>query len=210
MKVNHYNTSGQQKGEVEIPDDLLILNKRGTQALKDTVVAYLANQRQGTAKVKQRSEVSGGGKKPWRQKGTGRARAGSTRSPLWRHGGVVFGPHPRDWSLKVTKKVKALAFRKALSERLAAGDVTVIDPLKLDSHKTKDFVSTLQNLKLEGDVLLVTATVDDNLNRASRNVPWVEVARPEELNAYTLLRFDRIVFTEPAFEAIAQKLARAQ
>lgn len=210
MKVNHYNTSGKQKGEVEIPDELLILNKRGTQALKDTVVAYLANQRQGTSKVKRRGEVSGGGKKPWRQKGTGRARAGSTRSPLWRHGGVVFGPQPRDWSLKVPKKVKALAFRKALSERLAAGDVTVIDPLKLDSHKTKNFVSTLQNLKLEGDVLLVTATVDDNLNRASRNVPWVEVARPEDLNAYTLLRYDRIVFTEPAFEAIAQKLARAQ
>src|SRR5206468_3410538 len=109
------------QGEIEIQDSLLILNRKGTQAVKDTVVAHLANLRQGTAKAKRRGEVSGGGKKPWRQKGTGRARAGSTRSPLWRHGGVVFGPLPRDWHLKVPKKVKALAFRKALSDRLAAG-----------------------------------------------------------------------------------------
>jgi large subunit ribosomal protein L4 len=210
MKVNHYNKSGEPKGAVEIPDELLILNRRGTQALKDTIVAYLANQRQGTSKVKRRGEVSGGGKKPWRQKGTGRARAGSIRSPLWRHGGVVFGPHPRDWSLKVPKKVKALAFRKALSERLRAGDVSVIDPLELHSHKTKDFVAALQPLKLDGEVLLVTASVDENLSRASRNVPWIAVARPEDLNAYMLLRYDRIVCTEPAFEAIARKLAPAQ
>jgi large subunit ribosomal protein L4 len=210
MKVSHYNSEGAPKGEIEIADTLLIFNQHGTQALKDAIVGYLANRRQGTAKTKQRGEVSGGGKKPWRQKGTGRARAGSIRSPLWRHGGVVFGPRPRDWSLKISKKVKALAFRKALSERLIAGDVLVMDPPRLTSHKTKEFFRIVRNLKLKGSALLVSDSPDQNLLRASRNVASVQLVRPEQLNAYLLLRHDRIVFTEPAFKAIEQKLAQSQ
>jgi large subunit ribosomal protein L4 len=207
MKVKRYNSQGQSQADIEIQDELLILNKRGTQAVHDAVVGYLANQRQGNAKAKRRGEVSGGGKKPWRQKGTGRARAGSIRSPLWRHGGVVFGPLPRDWSLKVSKKVKALAFRKALSDRLAAGDVLVLDDLKLQSHKTKDFVAVLRSLNVSDNALLVGAGGDENLTRASRNVPWLELTRPELLNAYDLVRFNRIVFTAPAFESVTQRLA---
>src|SRR6266446_8335691 len=140
------NTAGAAKGEIEIADELRINNGKGTQAVHDTVVAYGANQRLGTAKVKQISEVHGSGKKPWRQKGTGRARAGSFASPLWRGGGVVFGPHPRDYSIRVPKKVKALAFRKALSERLIAGDVIVVDELKVSSPKTKDFVGLISKV----------------------------------------------------------------
>jgi large subunit ribosomal protein L4 len=209
MKVSRFNLEGKPQDALEIQEDLLILNRRGTQAVSDAVVAYLAAQRQGNAKTKRRGEVSGGGKKPWRQKGTGRARAGSIRSPLWRHGGVVFGPQPRDWSLKLTKKVKALAFRKALSERLAAGDVLVLDELKVDSGKTKDFVRVLSNLKLEGNTLVVSTDTDEKLVRASRNVPTVQLTRPEFLNPYLLLRFDHIVLTAPAFERVTERLKTA-
>src|SRR2546425_4440839 len=175
MKISVINTAGAAKGEIEIADELLIKNGKGTQAVHDTIVAYNANQRLGTASTKQISEVHGSGKKPWRQKGTGRARAGSFASPLWRGGGVVFGPKPRDYSIKVPKKVKALAFRKALSERLLAGDVVVVDELKLGSHKTKEFVAVLDKIAPSGTALVVTDQTDSNLKLASRNVPDVKI-----------------------------------
>src|SRR2546427_7460423 len=174
MKISIINTAGAAKGEIEFADELLIKNGKGTQAVHDTVVAYGANQRLGTSKVKQIGEVHGTGKKPWRQKGTGRARAGSFASPIWRGGGVVFGPHPRDYTINVPKKVKALAFRKALSERLIAGDVVVVDELKFGSHKTKEFVGVLDKIAPEGTALLVVDQADDNLKLASRNVPDVK------------------------------------
>src|SRR2546425_6579911 len=157
MKISVINTAGAAKGEIEIADELLIKNGKGTQAVHDTIVAYMANQRLGTASTKQISEVHGSGKKPWKQKGTGRARAGSFASPLWRGGGVVFGPQPRDYSQRVPKKVKALAFRKALSERLLAGDVIVVDELKLGSHKTKEFLGALAKIApKDAKTLIVT------------------------------------------------------
>src|SRR5574342_65194 len=155
MKLPVIDATGAAKGEWEFADELLIKNGKGSQAVHDTVIAYLANQRLGTAKTKQISEVAGSGKKPWRQKGTGRARAGSFASPLWRGGGVVFGPHPRDYSLKVTKKVKTLAFRKALSERLLAGDVIVLDELKMTSHKTRELRAALDTLAPQVHSLIV-------------------------------------------------------
>ena len=208
MKLSVINTSGAASGEIEIGDELLIKNGKGTQAVHDTVVAYNANQRLGTASTKQISEVHGSGKKPWRQKGTGRARAGSFASPLWRGGGVVFGPKPRDYSIKVPKKVKALAFRKALSERLLAGDVVIVDDLKLGSHKTKDFVSVLDKIAPEGAALLVVDQADDNLKLASRNVPDVQVERADSVNTYELLLFDKIVATKAAFEKLQGRLKR--
>ena len=208
MKLSVINTSGAASGEIEIGDELLIKNGKGTQAVHDTVVAYNANQRLGTASTKQISEVHGSGKKPWRQKGTGRARAGSFASPLWRGGGVVFGPKPRDYSIKVPKKVKALAFRKALSERLLAGDVVIVDDLKLGSHKTKDFVLVLGKIAPEGTALLVVDQADDNLKLASRNVPDVQVERADSVNTYELLRFDKIVATKAAFEKLQGRLKR--
>src|SRR5579885_1412749 len=147
MKIAIKNIEGKEQGELEVQFPL-IENGRGTQAVHDVVVAYRAAQRSGTACTKTMGEVAGSGKKPWRQKGTGRARAGSFASPLWRGGGVVFGPKPRDYSKKVTKKTKQLALRKALTERINAGEVTVIDDIKLDSPKTKGFIGILNSLKV--------------------------------------------------------------
>src|SRR5437588_4749691 len=148
MKLPVKDINGKDKGQLEVKLPL-VEGGRGTQAVHDTIVAYQAAQRMGTAHTKTMGEVAGTGKKPWRQKGTGRARAGSFASPLWRGGGVVFGPKPRDFGKKVSRKTKALALRKALSERLRAGDVLLIDDLKLDAPKTKEFVGLLSALELK-------------------------------------------------------------
>src|SRR3954469_23620946 len=145
MKIAIKNLKGKKQGDLEVKISL-VEGGKGTQAVHDTVVAYQAAQRMGTACTKTMGEVAGSGKKPWRQKGTGRARAGSFASPLWRGGGVVFGPKPRDFSKKVSRRTKQLALRKALSERLRAGDVVLLDDLKLNSAKTKDFVGVLSAL----------------------------------------------------------------
>lgn len=207
MKISVINTAGAAKGEIEIADELLIKNGKGTQAVHDTVTAYRANQRLGTHKAKQMGEVHGSGKKPWRQKGTGRARAGSFQSPLWRGGAVVFGPRPRDYSIKVPAKVKALAFRKALSERLIAGDVVVVDELKVTSPKTKDFVGLVSKL-VTGATLVVTDAVDKNLKLAARNVPSILVEPADSVNTYELLRFDKIVATKAGFAKLAARVGK--
>jgi large subunit ribosomal protein L4 len=155
-------------------------------------------------------EVAGSGKKPWRQKGTGRARAGSFASPLWRGGGVVFGPKPRDFSKKVSRKTKQLALRKALSERLRAGDVVLLDDLKLSSGKTKDFVKLLTALGLKGTALIVANSEDQNLAQASRNVANVLVTTSDSLNTYDVLRPDKLVFTRGAFEQVEARLQTEQ
>src|SRR5215468_2148882 len=175
MKLTIKDTKGKSQGELEVKFSL-IENGKGTQAVHDTVVAYRAAQRMGTACTKNVGEVAGTNKKPWRQKGTGRARAGSFQSPLWRGGGVVFGPKPRDFGKKVSRKTKQLALRKALSERLRAGDVVVIDDLKLSSGKTKDFVRLLSALDIKGTALIVAQSTDKNLRLASRNIPTVVIA----------------------------------
>src|SRR6059036_1420978 len=154
MKLTIKDTNGNNQGEWEVKFPL-VENGKGTQAVHDVVVAYQASQRMGTACTKTMGEVAGTGKKPWRQKGTGRARAGSFQSPLWRGGGVVFGPKPRHFSKKVTKATKQLALRKALSERLKAGDVVVVEDIKLSSPKTKEFVALLSALAVEGTALVV-------------------------------------------------------
>ena len=209
MKLPVINISGRAKGEVEFADELLIKNGKGTQAVHDTVTAYMANQRLGTASTKQISEVHGSGKKPWKQKGTGRARAGSFASPLWRGGGVVFGPKPRDYTINVPKKVKALAFRKALSERLLAGDIVVVDELQLASHKTKDFAGIMATIGAKkGPTLIVTDKVDENLKLASRNLADVKVEPADSVNVYELLRFEKIVTTKSALEKLRGRLAK--
>src|SRR5256886_493410 len=154
MKLTIKDIKGQSQGELEVKFPL-IEDGLGTQAVHDTVVAYQAAQRMGTACTKNVGEVAGTNKKPWRQKGTGRARAGSFQSPLWRGGGVVFGPKPRDFGKKVGRKTKQLALRKALTERLRAGDVLVVDEIKLSSPKTKDFLGLLSALELKGTTLFV-------------------------------------------------------
>ena len=170
MKIAIKNLEGKSQGELEVKFEL-IENGRGTQAVHDTVTAYRAAQRSGTACTKTVGEVAGSNKKPWRQKGTGRARAGSFQSPLWRGGGVVFGPKPRDFGKKVSRKTRALALRKALSERLKAGDVVVVDQLKLGSPKTKEITGVMSALDLKGRTLIVASGADRNLTLASRNLP---------------------------------------
>src|ERR1700683_1012829 len=169
MKLKIQDIKGNSQGELEVKFPV-IENGKGSQAGHDTVVAYNAAQRSGTACTKNVGEVAGTNKKPWKQKGTGRARAGSFRSPLWRCGGVVFGPRRRDFSKKVSRSTRQLSLRKALSERLNAGDVLVVDDFKLGSPKTKEIVEVLSALKLDGTALIVSHAADRNLMLASRNV----------------------------------------
>jgi large subunit ribosomal protein L4 len=207
MKLPVKDLSGNSQGEFEVKFEL-VESGRGTQAVHDTVVAYQAAQRMGTACAKTVGEVSGSNKKPWRQKGTGRARAGSHQSPLWVGGGVVFGPRPRDFGKKVNARTRQLALRKALSERLKAGDVQVLADLKLDSPRTKGFLSVLKALGVEGSALFVDATIDKNLNLASRNVAKVEIATADGLNTYQVLKPAKLIFTRGAFDKITARLAR--
>ncbi len=206
MKLTVKDLKGKNQGELEVKFSLIESGK-GTQAVHDTVVAYAAAQRMGTASTKTMGEVAGSGKKPWRQKGTGRARAGSFASPLWRGGGVTHGPQPRDFTKKISRKTRQLALRKALSERLRAGDVLVVDDLKLSSPKTRDFAGVLSALEVKGSTLLIASEADVNLTLASRNLPHVAVTTSDQLNTYDVLRPDKLVFTRGAFEKVEARLA---
>ena len=206
MKLAIKDTKGKDQGELEVKFPL-IEDGKGTQAVHDAVVAYQASQRMGTACTKNVGEVAGTNKKPWRQKGTGRARAGSFQSPLWRGGGVVFGPKPRDFGKKISRKTRQLALRKALSERLRAGDVLVLDELKLESPRTKEFLGVLSALELKGSTLIVGQGTNKNLTLASRNVPNVALATSDSLSTYDVLRPNKLVFTRGAFEQVEARLA---
>ncbi len=207
MKLTVKDIQGKDQGELEIQFPV-IENHKGTQAVHDAVTAYRANQRLGTACTKTMGEVAGTGKKPWRQKGTGRARAGSFQSPLWRGGGVVFGPKPRDFGKKLNAKVKALALHKALSERLKAGDVVVVNEIKLSAPKTKEFAGVLKTLDLQRSVLVVASAPDRTLLLAARNLPRVEVTTCDGLNTYQVLRSDKLLFTREALEKVGQRLQK--
>ena len=209
MKISVINTAGVAKGEIEIADELIIKTGKGSQAVHDAVVAYRANQRLGTHKTKMIGDVAGSGKKPWKQKGTGRARAGSFASPIWRGGGIAHGPQPRDYSRKINKKTRDLALRKVLSERLIAGDIVVVDELKLTSPKTKDFVGLLSKVgAVNGVTLVVTDVVEKNLKLAARNLPSVQVEVADSVNTYELLRFDKIVVTKAGFAKLAARVGK--
>lgn len=207
MKLAIKDLKGNSTGELDVTFEV-IETGRGTQAVHDTVVAFMAGRRSGTASAKTMGEVNGSGKKPWRQKGTGRARAGSFASPLWRGGGVVHGPKPRDFSKKVNKKVAKLSLRKALSERLKAGDILIVDDMKLTTAKTKEFVGVLRSLGVDGNTtLIVIPSADEGVERASRNVLGVGLATATTVNTYELLRYDKLVFTKEAFAKVEARLA---
>src|SRR5439155_9148059 len=207
MKIPVKNLDGTEKGDYQV-SVALVEGGRGTQAVHDVIVAYQANQRSGTASTKTMGEVAGTGRKPWKQKGTGRARAGSFQSPLWRGGGVVFGPKPRDFGKKVSRNTRQLALRKALSERLRAGDVLVVDEIKLNSPKTKDFLGLLSALDLKGSTLIVGQGSDKNLTLASRNISHVALTTSDSLSTYDVLRPNKLVFTRSAFEQVEARLAK--
>ena len=185
----------------------VIENGRGTQALHDVVVALRANRRSGSANTKTKAEVAYSGKKPWRQKGTGRARAGYTSSPIWSGGGVVFGPKPRDYSKKVPKSVKRLALLKALSSRIVAGDVLVAEEIKVATPKTKDFVSFLKSQTEASKVLLIATQFDEITYKAARNIQPVLLNTADQVNTEQLLQFQKIIVTNEALAKLAERLA---
>jgi large subunit ribosomal protein L4 len=185
----------------------VIENGRGTQALHDVVVALRANRRSGTANTKTKAEVAYSGKKPWRQKGTGRARAGYASSPVWSGGGVVFGPKARDYSKKVPKSVKRLALLKALSARIMAGDVLIAEDIKVATPKTKDFVSFLKSQTEARKVLLISTEFDETTYKAARNIQPVLLNTASEVNTEQLLAFQKIIVTNEALVKLAERLA---
>lgn len=207
MKLSIIDLKGKTTGEHEVKFEV-ILNGIGTQAVHDTVTAQRAAQRAGTACTKTVGEVAGSNKKPWRQKGTGRARAGSFRSPLWRGGGVVFGPKPRDFSKKVNVKTKKLAFRKALSERIKSGEVIIVENLSVIAPKTKEVVAILKDLNLDGTVTLVCEAQNKTLFAASRNIPYVDLITADLLNTYDVLKNDKLVFSKAAFAKVEERLTK--
>jgi large subunit ribosomal protein L4 len=207
MKIAVKDIKGNAAGEIDVRFPL-VEGGKGTQAVHDVVVAFRAAQRSGTACTKTAGEVAGTNKKPWRQKGTGRARAGSFQSPLWVGGGVVFGPKPRDFSKKVSKSTKQLALRKALTERLKAGDVLVVEDLTLAAPKTREFIGVLKALDIKKTALFVTDAVDKNVELASRNVPNIELTTSLGVNTYQVLRSDKLVFTRGAFQKLEERLQK--
>lgn len=189
-------------GKKEVPD--IVFNNPADESVVHTaVVAYRANQRQGTHSTKTRGEVSGGGRKPWRQKHTGRARHGSIRSPLWRKGGIVFGPKPRDYYIQLPKQMKDTALFKALTMKYKDGEILLLDNLSLNRIKTKDMVEILKNLDLqEKSVLIALPEKDEKILLSARNIPYVGVVRAEDLNAYHVAMFDKVIFTVAALDKL--------
>lgn len=204
MKVKVLNQDGSARGdhEIAIRTDF---SKVSPQVTHDVVVAHLANRRAGTASTKTVAEVAGSGKKPWKQKGTGRARAGYARSPVWRKGGVVFGPKPRDYSKRVPRQVRRLAFCQVLASRLQDGSALVLESLDVPSARTRDFVGILKGLKVLGSTLVVHEKPSASLRRASRNVDRVNTTSAAEVNTYQLLNCDRLVLTRAALDALATR-----
>ncbi|PTX92413.1 50S ribosomal protein L4 [Opitutus sp. ER46] len=205
MKLTVFSPDGTKSTEKDFNFPTFEGDK-GLQAVKEVIVAINANNRQGTASTKTRGEVSGGGKKPWRQKGTGRARAGSTRSPLWGGGGVVFGPKPRDYSKKINAKVKQLAFSRALFDRATAGEIAVIEAFDTKLTKTKAFNQVVSRIAPKGRVLLVDAPFAAEAARASRNIDRVSLQEAATLNTLDLAQYAKIVVSTKAIEAILARV----
>lgn len=206
-KVPLKNVKGDSVGDYEVADSLLLQDK-GAQAVHEAVVAYLAHQRAGTASTKSKSEVAGSGKKPWAQKGSGRARAGYKQSPVWRGGAVAHGPQPRKYKKKVSKKVARLAFRRAFSAKVALGEVLVIDTLQIEAPKTKAFAAVLSNLGLDRGSLFVVDTVQENVKLAARNLERVEVVTADLVNTYQILRHKQVVITEAGMKVLSARLGK--
>ena len=203
--VSVYNIEGKEVGSIELNDAVFGVEVN-EHLVHMAVVNQLANNRQGTQKAKTRSEVSGGGRKPWRQKGTGHARQGSTRSPQWTGGGVVFAPKPRDYSFKMNKKEKRIALLSALSSKVAESKIVVLDEFKLDEIKTKKFVEVMNNLKVE-NALVVLEGENKNVVLSGRNIPSVKVTATNEINTYDVLKYETLVVTKAAVEKLEEVYA---
>ena len=204
--INVLNMAGETVGTVELSDGIFGIEPN-TAVVHEVVKNHLANCRQGTQSALTRAEVSGGGKKPWRQKGTGHARQGSTRAPQWTHGGIVFAPKPRSYSYVLNKKVKRLAMKSALSAKAAAGEIIVVDSIKLDSIKTKDFRAFLNAVKADGKSLVVTPAKDEIVVKSARNIPGVETTMANLMNVYDILKAKYLVLDKEALAVIEEVFA---
>lgn len=207
-KANVYEQNGSKAGSVDLPKSIFEAEVNDF-VVHEVVVAYLANQRQGTVNTKERSDVRGGGKKPWRQKGTGRARAGTIRSPLWRGGGTVFGPHPRDHRLKVNKKTKRLALKSSLTARAANGDILVLKNMTFDAPKTSAFAALLKSMEAypRKKALVVVDKTDDATLKSARNIAGVRMALAGEVTTYDVVWADKIVLTSAALKRMEEVYA---
>ncbi|GED72480.1 50S ribosomal protein L4 [Brevibacillus reuszeri] len=205
-KVALYNQTGSQVGEIDLADSVFGIEPNNS-ALYDAIVMQQASQRQGTHDVKNRSEVRGGGRKPWRQKGTGRARQGSIRSPQWKGGGVVFGPTPRKYGYKLNRKVRRLALKSALSVKVQNNELLVLEALNIAAPKTKDMTAVLSSFKADRKVLIVTSEFDQNVALASRNIPGAKIVDAAGINVLDLVAHDKVIVTKEAIAKVEEVLA---
>ena len=205
-KLSVLDMTGKKVSDIEVKDSVFAIEPNMS-AMHLVVVSYLANQRQGTQSTKTRSEVSGGGKKPWRQKGTGRARQGSTRSPQWYHGGVALGPKPRTYGIDVNKKVRRLAMKSALSSKVAADEMIVLDSVKLDAIKTKEIAKMFEAIKAQKKVLVVLPENNEVIYKSARNIEGAKVSTVNTLNVYDILNCDTIVVLKDAVTKIEEVYA---
>ena len=206
MTTNVYDMTGKQVGEVELSEGIFGIEPN-VSVMHDVVKNHLANCRQGTQSALTRAEVSGGGKKPWRQKGTGRARQGSTRAPQWTHGGIVFAPKPRDYSYRLNKKMRRLALKSALSSKAQADEIVVIDEIKMDEIKTKTFKNFLNAVKVEKKALVVTAEVNELVVKSARNIEGVQTTFANLINVYDILNANQLVLDKAALAKIEEVFA---
>ena len=206
LKTNVYNMSGELVGEIELSEALFGVEVNQS-VVHDVVKNHLANMRQGTQSALTRAEVSGGGRKPWRQKGTGRARQGSTRAPQWTHGGIAFAPKPRTYNYTLNKKARRLALKSALSAKAAETAIVVIDEIKMDAPKTKEFAAFLKAVGVEGKALVVTAAADQNVVKSGRNIAGCQVTFANLLNVYDIVNAKKLVVDKAALQKIEEVYA---
>lgn len=202
-KLAIYNIDGEKVGELELSKEVFDVEIK-EYAVHQVVVAQLANKRQGTQSAKTRAEVSGGGKKPWRQKGTGRARQGSIRSPQWIHGGVVFAPKPRDYRMNISKTLRKVAIKSVLTSKVREDNMLILNDISFDAPKTKNMVKVLNNLNVDSKLLLVTENVNKNVYRSSTNLQDIKIIPVNNINVYDLLRYEKLIITQGAVKRLEE------
>ena len=205
-KVSVYNVEGKKVSDIDLKEEIFGIEPNEA-VIHSVLVNYQANQRQGTQSTKTRAEVRGGGRKPWRQKGTGRARQGSIRAPQWIKGGIALGPKPRDYSYRVNKKERRLAVRSVLSSKVLENNLVVVDSMNFDAIKTKNMVSALNNLKVEGKTLIVLPEKNENVQKSARNIEGVKTSLVNTINVYDLLKYNKLVLTVDAVKSLEEVYA---
>ena len=205
-KIDVYNIEGKKVSNIELADSVFGIEPN-EKIVHSVLVNYLANQRQGTSNTKTRAEVAGGGRKPWKQKGTGRARQGSIRAPQWIKGGIALGPKPRDYSYRLNKKERRLAIRSVLSSKVLENNLVVVDAMNFDAIKTKNMVSALSNLKIEGKTLIVLPEKNENVQKSARNIEGVKTSLVNTINVYDLLKYNKLILTVDAVKNLEEVYA---